>query len=65
MALEPDPVGKNHSPRSGRSLVSTANMEDFLCELCSNNLTVIDNIIELCECHKAQCQVDPKEYIHY
>lgn len=39
-----------------RSRHSLANTEDFLHEICGNNLTVIDNVIELCQCHKARCQ---------
>lgn len=53
------------TPRSRRSLVSTANTEDFLREMCSHNLTVIDNIIELCECHKTVSTVYPAKHIHY
>lgn len=53
------------TPRSRRSLVSTANTEDFLCEMCSHNLTVIDNIIEPCECHNTVSTVYPTEHTHY
>lgn len=44
---------KTVTPRTRHSLVSAANMKNFLWKLCSNNLTAIDNIIELCECQKA------------
>lgn len=44
------------APVSGQSLVSSACTKGSLREECRNNWTVIDNIIELWECHRAQCQ---------
>lgn len=44
------------APMFGLSLVSSASTKSSLREECRNNSTVIDNIIELWECHKAQCQ---------
>lgn len=44
------------APMLGLSLVSSASTKSSLHEECRNNSTVIDNIIELWECHKAQCQ---------
>lgn len=44
------------APVSRQSLVSSASTKGSLGEVCRNNSTVIDNIIELWECHKAQCQ---------
>lgn len=43
-------------PVSRLSLVNSASTKGSLREGCRNNPTVIDNIIELWECHKAQCQ---------
>lgn len=43
-------------PVSRQSLVSSTSTKGFLREVCRNNSTLIDNVIELWESHKAQCQ---------